>query len=271
MPYDEFDADLERALSTLTSRLHDDVSRHVRSVGAELAAAAARIVPPPPEPLPEPPPEREPPSIVEGVRAIGEARSLTDILGSLVTQVARHAARARVVLVRGDGFKTFRSQNFDALISARELDDGEALDIAGPDAGVIAHAANTAATASGGHTVAPAFAGLAAGQSCVAVPLIIANEVVAVLYADTAINGAAEHPQPENPEPAKLEPGTLNLEPIEILTLHASRCLEALTAATAARSLMPRPAAASPQDPARHGEPDGGNERAGASLLESKT
>jgi hypothetical protein len=52
---------------------------------------------------------------------------------------------------------------------------------------------------------------------------------VAVLYADA---GTAK-------PGLNLEPGTLNLEPLEVLALFAARSLEALTAIKAARSLVP--------------------------------
>jgi hypothetical protein len=61
----------------------------------------------------------------------------------------------------------------------------------------------------------------------VAVPIAISGQVVAVLYADAGLETGA----------ANREPGTLNGEPLEILTRFASQRLEALTAIKAARSL----------------------------------
>jgi hypothetical protein len=75
------------------------------------------------------------------------------------------------------------------------------------------------------------------------VPIVIGGQAAAVLYADTVL-------RPENQEPQNQEPGTLNPEPLEILTLFAAQRLEALTAVTAARSLIvsANPAAAGRRD-----------------------
>ena len=71
------------------------------------------------------------------------------------------------------------------------LDSGDPIDIGAADAGVIAaggayrHAGVVEGETGG---AAPAFAQLPPGQRCVAVPLALCGQVVAVLYADGASN-----------------------------------------------------------------------------------
>jgi hypothetical protein len=219
-----FDERLQRTLDTLANRLRDEVSRHVRLVGDELADAARAD---------RASAERVPATgrIAEGIRALGGARSLSEVLDTLVHCAGQESARAGVLLMRGDRFHGWRG--FDHAFA-----NGDHLDIALGDAGVIAQALQSGAVASSesaGGDDAPAFAQLKPGQACVALPIVIVGQVVAVLYAD----GALEHGT------LNVEPGTLNLEPLEILARFASQRLEALTAITTARSLTVNPAASS--------------------------
>lgn len=171
------------------------------------------------------PAQRDPATgrVAEGIRTLGGARSLSEVLDTLVRCAGEEAARAGVLLVRGERFQGWRG--FDRAFAV-----GDDLDIARDDAGVIAHAFESTAVASSGSTGsddAPAFAQLKPGQPSVAVPIAIGGQVVAVLYADAGLETEA----------VNREPGTLNLEPLEILTRFASQRLEALTAIKAARSL----------------------------------
>jgi hypothetical protein len=160
--------------------------------------------------------------LAEATRALGGARSLSEVLDTLVRYAGAEAARATVLLVRGDRFQAWRG--FDPSFGS-----GDSFEIAHADAGVIAHALQSASVTSGSSRSggAPAFAELKQEQACVALPLVIGGHVVAVLYADEGLE-----PRTDN-----REPGTLNLEPLEILTRFASQRLEALTAIKAARSL----------------------------------
>ncbi len=206
------DKQLQHVLDTFASRLREEVTEQVRVVGDELAAEARaeRVAA-----------EHAPSTgrLMAGIRTMSGGRSLSDVLDTLVSCAGREAARAGVVLVRGDRFRGWSLVGFDP-----SFERGDALDIAGHDAGVIAEAVRRAAVASSepdGREGAPAFALLPAGRSSVAVPLSIGGQVVAVLYAD-----------------AGLESGTVNAESLEILACFASQRLEALTAIKAARSLM---------------------------------
>jgi hypothetical protein len=161
-------------------------------------------------------------TIVETIRAIDRARSLSEVLDALVAGAGQEAARAGVLLVRGGRVRGFRFTGFASF-------DGPALDVALDDSGIIAIAVGQnrpASSASDG--AAPAFADLAEhadSTEAIAIPIAVAGEVVAVLYVD--------HPDPE--------PGVLALEPaaLEVLARHAARALEALTALKTARSIVP--------------------------------
>jgi len=96
---------------------------------------------------------------------------------------------------------------------------------------------------------APAFSQLKPQQACVAIPIVIGGQAVAVLYADAGL------------EAGNREPGTVNLEPLEILTRFASQRLEALTAIKAARSLT---VSADVPAPARDGNDESADQHAAA-------
>lgn len=215
-----FDEQLERAFDTISGLIRAEVSRQVHAASDELAAAVrGRSAPDGTETMTA--------RLAEGVRALGAARSLSEVLDTLTTCAGLEASRAGVLLVRGNRFHRWRFIGFDP-----SFDGVDALDVARADAGVIARAADTATVVTGGregHPAAPAFAQLPAGRRCAAFPLAFARQTVAVLYADA---GTAK-------PGLNLEPGTLNLEPLEVLALFAARSLEALTAIKAARSLVP--------------------------------
>jgi hypothetical protein len=186
--------------------------------------------------------------LAEGIRTLGGARSLSEVLDTLVHCAGQEAARAGVLLVRGDRFHGWRFVGFDPA-----FETGDPLDIAREYAGVIAQAVESKAVASpgpNGRDGAPVFAQLPPGRGCVAVPIEIGGQVVAILYADAGQKHGTSNIEPV-PRQAQdtLSPskgGTLNLEPIEILTRFASQRLEALMAIKAARSLAPNPGASSP-------------------------
>ena len=149
------------------------------------------------------------------IRSIGGARSLSEILDTLVGCAGREAPRAGVLLVSAKGFRGWRFVGFGAI-------DADKIDVPRDTAGVIAEAVRTGAAASG---AAPSFKDLPPGHGSVAVPVAVGGQPVAVLYADQGagkpVSGAAA--------PAA---GAL-----EALASYAGRCLEALTAIKAARVL----------------------------------
>lgn len=161
--------------------------------------------------------------LVNAVRAIERARSLSEILDTLVSCAGREASRAAVLLVRGARFREWRFVGFPPSFDAQEP-----VEFGAGDAGFLNEAVRTGAAISGnaaGRGGAPAFAELPPEGEALVVPIVVGGQIVAVLYAD---QGAAD-PSSQLPS-AGPWPCTL-----EVLSLHAARCLEALTASKAAR------------------------------------
>jgi hypothetical protein len=208
-----FDQQLDRAFDTISGLIRAEVSRQVRAVTDELAARLAL-------------PGRESDSAIVrlggGIRAIGDARSLTEVLDTLLTCAGLEASRAAVLLVRGTRLRGWRFIGFGP-----RHDNPDVVDLDAADGGIIAAAVESASTIVGRGSEAlgaPAFATLPPGRPCLAAPLVVGGHAVAVLYADGGI----------------AEPGLLNPEPVEILSRYASRSLEAIVATKAARPLVAR-------------------------------
>jgi hypothetical protein len=167
--------------------------------------------------------------LVDAVRELDRGQSLKDVLDTLVTWASRETSRAAVLIVRGQRAQTWRCIGFGS-----PLDDGSTHDMELDETGVVAQAVRTGATASGetgDHAGPPAFARLPPGHESFAAPIALLGEVVAVLYADhgpLAVQPASDAATPS----FQAWP-----ERLEVLTRHASRCLEALTVIKAARSL----------------------------------
>jgi GAF domain-containing protein len=245
-----FDDQLKRAVDTLGDRLRDDISRELRLLAYDLSVsaktdreiAANEAAQQPTEALKTAAETAGAAGATQGapaddarlstanrfdnllraVRAIDHGRSLSEILESLVTSAGQEAGRAAVLLVRGGRVRGWRFIGFPPSF------DGSHVDLALDDAGIIAGAVERQGTASNvADGPAPSFAELAEhpGETeAIAIPVALAGEVVAVLYADQA-----------NPES-----GTRTLEPaiLEVMARHAARALEALTALRAAASMM---------------------------------
>jgi hypothetical protein len=174
--------------------------------------------------------------LLDAVRAIDRGRSLSEILDTLVSSAGREAARAGVFVARGNRLRGWRFVGFPTL------DADPAIDLSFADAGVIAEAVRTGDTASGetgAHAGPPAFARLDAGRESLAIPIAMAERVVAVLYADQS--NAATSPISDRQSPILSPDPPAWPERLEILTRHAARCLEALTAVKAARALTEPP------------------------------
>jgi hypothetical protein len=236
-----FDEQLRRAFETLTDRLHDDIRREVQIAVDE--ALAAKPAEEPARAIDMADHQR----LLDSVQWLGRARSLSETLDTLASAAAREAPRVAVLTLRGGRAHGWRCIGFGAL------DQTPPLDLLFDDAGIIATAARDNAVAAG--QPAPSFANLAPDIPCVAVPLALAGEVVAVLYADAEVS---------NPESAIPNPQSaiLNADALEILARYAARGIEAMTAFKVARSLTaPAP---SPELPAPRLEQEDAEEVAGA-------
>jgi hypothetical protein len=166
--------------------------------------------------------------LVDAVRALDRARSLSEILDTLGTCACREANRVGILLVHHGQLRAWRFIGFGP-----ELDKGTDIELRSGDAGVIADAARTGLTASADSATplsAPAFAELPPGREVLAVPVPMSGQVVAVLYADQG--------------PAEVSDAELRVAwpaMLEVMARHAARCLEAITAFRAAQVLTERP------------------------------
>jgi hypothetical protein len=149
--------------------------------------------------------------LLDAIRMIDEARSLTAVLDALVARAAGEASRAGALLVRAGRVRGWR--------------DDDHLDLPLAETGFVADAvrAGFPASTTAAGVASPPFASAAAGAELHAFPLALSGVVVAVLYAEGG------------------DAGTL-----EILARHAARALEALTAFKTARAVAGAPSVAQP-------------------------
>lgn len=150
--------------------------------------------------------------LLESVRSISRARSLSDMLAALVRAAAAEAPRAAVLIVNGRDLQAFAQQGFGPAI-------GSATRISVND-GMLAQALRLAEPVVSGDETrvrAPEFASLDADRAALAVPILVGDQVVALLYADDGGDDAPEVPAAWP-------------EAIQILGRHAAACLAHLTA-----------------------------------------
>jgi hypothetical protein len=174
--------------------------------------------------------------LADAFRAIDAARSLSEILDALTTAVGRQATRMALLLVRGTELRAWRAVGLGSDITALRLDrSGLARDAVRMRAAVSADAASDPA-----HSV-PAFVSGQPSDDMLAVPLVVGGEVVAVVYADQGPPGANGR-----------RPARSWRTAVELVTRHASRSLEAVTAFRTAQLFV------SPESPPGSGAaPDG--------------
>jgi hypothetical protein len=216
----------EEADRVLVQRVGEVQAEAERSL-AELAALEASLAA-------APKPEEVLGRVVDGVRRLDQASSLTDVLNALAEIAGSEAQRAGVVIVEGERIRGWRFVGFEpTLASAREVD------LALDDAGIVGKAAVSRSVVAGAEAGAggagPAFLTLPSGANAVAVPVMVGGDVSAIVYGD---DGGGE-------------PAVGWRESIEILARHAGHCLEALTAARLAQLAHLEAAGGVGSDPAR--------------------
>jgi hypothetical protein len=158
--------------------------------------------------------------LVESIRGLDGATSLSEVLDALALAGAKEAARAAVVVLKGDHIIGWRLSGF----GARDAQP-KSIDLPLQESGVIAVAVSSAraATTKDGETYGPGFEDLPEDRMGMAIPVLVGGRVVAVVYADGVTSDANGHAVPSTWP-----------EVIEVLARHAGRCLEALTAQKAA-------------------------------------
>jgi len=182
------DERLKRAVDTLGARLRDEIAKELSTLTLAPVkddTAATRLV--------------------DALRAIDDAKSLSDILETLATAAGNEAARAGVFLLSGGAVRRFRLFGFPARFEEGPVD----LDLS--RSGVIADAIRqgSLATSSTG-----SFDELPPDVNAIAVPLVLAAAPIGALYAEGA-----------------------DAATMEILARFASRALESLTALKTARAV----------------------------------
>lgn len=155
--------------------------------------------------------------LLESVRGLDGATSLSEVLDALSLAAAREAARAAVVVVRAERIQGWKMSGF----GPRDAQP-KSIDLSLADSGVIGYAIGVgrAVTTRDSQTasVGPGFESLPANSTGLAVPVIVGGRVVAVVYADSVSVDGQERPVPSSWP-----------ELIEVLARHAGRCLEGLT------------------------------------------
>ena len=155
--------------------------------------------------------------LIEALRAVDEAGSVSDVLTAAVRGAEGQARRAALFVVEGTDLREWPIAGMPSVASGP-------LSVEGREAGVIAAAVKQqrpAATGGPDDLSAPDFAALPPGSAAVAVPLVLGGTAVAVLYAD----------QPESAA------GTSWQENVQILGRHAAACAASLTALRTAQAM----------------------------------
>ena len=198
--------------------------------------------------------------LLESVRGLDGATSLSEVLDALALAAAREAARAAVVVLRNDRVHGWRMSGF----GARDAQP-KAIDLALAESGVIGHAISVARAVTTRDTqvaaTGPGFEVLPADSTGLAVPVIVGGRVVAVVYADSVSVDGSDRQVPSSWP-----------ELVEILARHAGRCLEALAAqkATAPRAQTPASGPGGP-DAAPHTAPSSPSAPQGPSAMSQIT
>jgi hypothetical protein len=188
--------------------------------------------------------------LLAAIRLIDGGRSLSDVLSALTSAAAAEAPRVALFVGNGSELRGWKSIGFEMDTLQASLDDE----------GLLAEAMRRrepVVCGEGDGPAAPAFAALPADRAAIAVPLMVASQPVAVLYADDASEGPAATPASWP-------------EAVQILGRHASINLAHLTAARAAEAMRRSMAPAAEPAPARPDKEDGTSARRYARLLVSE-
>ena len=217
----EYDTELADARAGLeTARLHVQAAH--ADAQAALAAAAARAGAAA-VPVPSGTGGAHHARLLQAVRALDSASSLSQTLDALYASAHAETRRVAVFLVRGDIVRTWKHAGFDAA-------PGATFDLPLADAGLIGDAVRSATSRrlATDSPARPRFASAAPAGPLVAVPLSMNGQVIAVLCGEE-------------------DAGTTDLltPTFEVLARHAARVLESLTALRLA-NLAPTAGAGSP-------------------------
>jgi hypothetical protein len=232
------DEQLRRAFDTLADRLRDDMAAHAKSLVDELTAtaeaeradavaeaakdawstaerqAAERLTSSvaATETAVRADAERRETAAAErllaAIQTLDRGQSLSDILNALVDGAAAEAKRAAMFLRKGERLQSWRVTGFGETTRATSLD------LSLSESGSLGEAARSGLAVRS--SPAPAFAALPPERQALSIPLVMSGQVFAVLYADQGTGDAVA--------------GDAWMATLEVLTRHAARALEAVTA-----------------------------------------
>ncbi len=150
-------------------------------------------------------------TVLDGVRAIDEAQSLTEVLDGFLDHASRHAPRVAMLLLTDDKLRGWKWAGFTGPATGVEL--------ALTDPHLAARAAREGKTESSSDAASTdaVLAPTRDGHTSVAIPIVIDGRVAAVLYGDDDGEGPSTVPSAWP-------------QLLEVLARHASRSLEAMTA-----------------------------------------
>ena len=191
--------------------------------------------------------------LLDSVRSIGAGRSLSDMLEALVSAAAAEAPRAALLVVSGRELQVFAERGFGNAAAA-----GSRLEV-GDDMLAQALGGGQAVASTGDPLFrAPGFASLPSGRAALAVPIVVGDQIVALLYADDGLEEAQV--------PASWP------EAIQILGRHCAACVAYLTAVRTAQTIGVQAAGgdARPQPQAETSSDDENGARRYARLLVSE-
>ena len=160
---------------------------------------------------------------LNAVRGLDAATSLTGLLDGLLAAVGADAERAAVLVLRGGWLCGWGADSFgDSMGEPRSFelapDSSDIIGRAMADARAVT--SRPEERGPDGVVSLPAFARLPTGCVAVAAPVMVGGRAVGAVYADDAGD-------------ARRTTSSGWLEAVELLTIHASRCAESLTAARA--------------------------------------
>ncbi len=156
--------------------------------------------------------------LLEAIRAIDDAASLSEALAASVRGAMLEAPRAALFIVNGTQLQEWPVPGVPTVHAG-------AMSVDAREAGVLGEALRReepVMTDDNGGPPAPAFASLPPGRVALAVPLMVGGQPVAVLYADEGVDGQA---------PASWQ------ELVQILGRHASAYVAYLTAVRTAQAM----------------------------------
>ncbi len=199
MPMDQL---VREAIETFVMRMRRDLDAHLRTLTSDLAGVREGRA----DTL-----ER----LLGAIRRIDEATTLSGILEALAKGAAAETSRVAVMILEGDMLKTWGHFGFAANAGPVDVQIGQS--------GVLSAAVALRQTSfvppmlEARDAATPAFMRVPVGHTGLVTPIVVADEVVAVLYADDVDRRATQEDAP------------VWTEEVELLVRHASLRLENVT------------------------------------------